>query len=245
MLVVMEGYVIPVVGIDSGKRDDRPAQITADIIDNGLGVAKIGFGINVKAVFVFAVDFRFCLFKRRPNAFLEFVEQDSLERFTEVRVIEVFNAAPEAVVGISAFSKKAVDMRVPFKRTAKGMKDANKARNEIFRFVQGEKEFFNNIRNRLKKAVKQVTVLKEKMTEGFVNGKDKVPVSAADELKGHGSRPVVGIFGTACRTKFRVAAERDKFKVTTTRAAIHGTSIGGITAVDDFFNVFHNDRSGF
>lgn len=87
--------------------------------------------------------------------------------------------------------------------------------------------------------------MKEKMTEGFVNGKDKMPVGAVDELKGHSSRPVIGIFGTACRTKFRVAAERDKFKVTTMRAAIHGTTAGRITAVDDFSNVFHNDRSGF
>jgi len=57
MPVVMEGYVIPVVGVDPGKCDDGSPQITADIFDNGLGIAEIGFGINVKAVFVFAVDF--------------------------------------------------------------------------------------------------------------------------------------------------------------------------------------------
>jgi len=73
MLVVMEGYVIPVVGIDSGKRDDRPAQITADIIDNGLGVAKIGFGINVKAVFIFMIYFGFRLFERVADTFFEFI----------------------------------------------------------------------------------------------------------------------------------------------------------------------------
>lgn len=65
-------------------------------------------------------------------------------------------------------------MRVPFKRASKGMKYADKAGDKIFRFVQGEKEFFNDIRNSLKEAVKQVTVFKEKMAEGIVNREDKV-----------------------------------------------------------------------
>lgn len=167
-----------------------------------------------------------------------------MEGFAEVRVIEVFNSAPEAVVGISAFGKKAVDMGIPLERASKGVKNTNKARNEIFGFVEGEKEFFNNIRNRLKKAVKQVTILKEKMAEGLVNGKDQVPVSAVDELKGHSSRPVIGIFCTAGGAKLGVTAERDKFELATTRAAVHGTAIGGITAVDYLFNVFHDNRPG-
>ena len=167
-----------------------------------------------------------------------------MEGFAEVRVIEVFYSAPEAVIGISTFGKKAVDMGIPFERAPKGVKDTNKARNEIFRLVQGEKEFFNDIRNRLKKTVKQVTVFKEKMAEGFVNGKDKVSVSAVDELKGHGSRPVIGILGTTGRAELRVATERNKFEIATMRSAIHGPSIGRITAVDDLFDVFHDNRSG-
>jgi len=130
--------------------------------------------------------------------------------------------------------RKAADMGIPFERAPKGVEDTNKARNEIFRFVQGEKELFNDIRNRLKKAVKQAAVLKEKMAEGFANGKDKVPAGAVDELKGHGSRPVIGILGAAGRAELRVAAERNKFKAATMRAAVHGTPKGGITAVDDF-----------
>lgn len=103
-----------------------------------------------------------------------------MKGFTEVRVIEVFNGAPEAVIGVSAFGKKAVDVRVPFKRASKGMKYADKAGDKIFRFVQGEKEFFNDIRNSLKEAVKQVTVFKEKMAEGIVNREDKVSVGTVN-----------------------------------------------------------------
>ena len=60
------------------------------------------------------------------------------------------------------------------------MKYADKAGDKIFRFVQGEKEFFNDIRNSLKEAVKQVTVFKEKMAEGIVNREDKVSVGTVN-----------------------------------------------------------------
>lgn len=202
MPVVMEGYVISIVGINSGKSNDGTTKVAADIIDNGFRITEIWFCVNIKAIFVFTVYFRLCPFERGTDAFLKFVEQDSLERFTEVRVVEIFHIAPETVIRISAFGEKAMDMGIPFKGASKGMKDANKTRDKIFGFVQGEKEFFYDVRNRLKKAVEQVSVVKEKMTEGFVNGKDKMPVSTVNKFKGHGSRPVVGIFGAACRAKF-------------------------------------------
>lgn len=150
---VVEGYIVTGIGINSGKGNNRSTQIAADVFDNGFGIAKIGFGINVKAVLVFAIDFCFGL---------------------------LFYCAPETVIRISTFGKKAVDVRIPFKRAAKSMKDADKTRNEILGFVQGEKEFFNHIGNSIKKAVKQVTVCKKKRPEGFVNGEDEMPVCAVD-----------------------------------------------------------------
>ena len=103
-----------------------------------------------------------------------------MKRFTEVRVIEIFNSTPETVIGVSTFGKEAVDVWVPFKGASKGMEDADKAGDKIFRFVQGEKEFFDNIGNSLKEAVKQATVFKEKMAEGFVNGEDQMPVGTVN-----------------------------------------------------------------
>lgn len=138
-----------------------------------------------------------------------------------------------------------MDVRIPLKRTSKGMKDTNKSGNKIFRFVQGEKEFLNDIGSSLKEAVKQIAVFKEKMAEGFVNGKDQVPVSTMNQFKGHSSRLVVGIFGSTGRAKFGMTSKRDKFKIPTMRAAIHGTAIGGIPTVDYFFDVFQYNRSWF
>lgn len=125
------------------------------------------------------------------------------------------------------------------------MKDAKEAGNKIFRFVQGEKEIFNDIGNGLEEAVKEAAVFKEKMTKGFVNSKNEMPVGATDQFKGHGSSPVIGIFGAAGRAKFRMAPKRDKFKVPTMGTAIHGAAIGGIPAVNNFFDIFHYNRSWF
>lgn len=60
------------------------------------------------------------------------------------------------------------------------MKDTNKARDKIFRFVQGEKEVFDDIGNSLKETVKQVAVFQKEMPKGFVDREDKMPVRTID-----------------------------------------------------------------
>ena len=60
------------------------------------------------------------------------------------------------------------------------MKDTDKARDKIFGFVQGEKEFFDDIRNSLKEAVKQVAVFQKEMPKGLVDREDKMSVRTID-----------------------------------------------------------------
>ena len=88
----------------------------------------------------------------------------------------------------------------------------------------------NNIGNSLKEAVKQLAVFEKIMTEGIVNGENKMSVGTVNQFKGHGSRPVVGIFGTTGRAELRMTAKRNKLHSSATRAAIHGTAIRGIPA---------------
>ena len=52
MLIVMESYRLPIVGIDPGKSNDRASKIAADIFNNGSRVAETGFCINIKSIFV-------------------------------------------------------------------------------------------------------------------------------------------------------------------------------------------------
>ena len=73
MPVVMEGHVITVVGVNSGKCNHRAAKIAADIFDNGFRIAEIWFCINIKAVFVPAVYFGLRFFKRSADTFSQFI----------------------------------------------------------------------------------------------------------------------------------------------------------------------------
>lgn len=138
-----------------------------------------------------------------------------------------------------------MDVWIPFERASKGMKNADKARDKVFGFIQGEKEFFDDIGNSLEEAVEQVTVLKEKMAQGIVNGKDKMPVCAVDQLEGHGSRPVIRIFCPTGRAKPGMAAKRNELEVPAMGTAIHGSAVRRIATVDDLFDVFQNNRSWF
>ena len=63
----MKSYVFAIIGINSGKCNDRAPQITADIFDNGIRVTEIGFGIDIKPIGLIFVNKRFSLFKRRTN----------------------------------------------------------------------------------------------------------------------------------------------------------------------------------
>ena len=67
-----------------------------------------------------------------------------------------------------------MDVWIPTERAAEGMKDTDKPRDKVSGFVQGEKTFFDDIRNSLEKAVKQSVVFEEKAAEGFVNGEDEM-----------------------------------------------------------------------
>lgn len=134
-------------------------------------------------------------------------------------------------------------MWVPFKRTAEGMEDAEKTRDKIFRFIQGKEKVFDDIGDCIKKAVKEIAVIKEELAEGLVDCENEMPVSTVDEFEGHGGRPVIGIFSAAGRAEPGMAAERDKFEITTVGTAVHGAAKRRVTASYDFVNVFHDNRS--
>ena len=74
MPVIMKSHVIPIVGIDPGKSNDRTPKIAADIFDNGFWITEIWLGVNIKAVFVFAVYFRFGFFERDSNLFFQLIQ---------------------------------------------------------------------------------------------------------------------------------------------------------------------------
>lgn len=73
VFIEMESDIFAIIGINPGKGNDRAAQITADIADNGFWVAKIRFGINIEAVFILTVDFGLGVFEGGADTLLQFI----------------------------------------------------------------------------------------------------------------------------------------------------------------------------
>ncbi len=91
---------------------------------------------------------------------------------------------------------------------------------------------------RMEKAVQEVAVFKEKFPQVFINGKYTVPVLYTNYFERHVSSSFHGIFCSTCGAETAVASERDKFKVSAVGTAIHCTTIGRVSTVNHFFDVF-------
>jgi len=114
MLIVVEGHIFPIIGINAGGGNNRAAEITADVIYNSVSVTEIWLCIDIKTVFIFFVNSSLRFFERGTDTPFQFIQKCSLESFTEIGVIKVLNNPPEAVIGESAFGKETVDMGIPF-----------------------------------------------------------------------------------------------------------------------------------
>jgi hypothetical protein len=125
-----------------------------------------------------------------------------------------------------------MNVRIPFQRSAKSMKDTNKARNKVLTFVYSVEHLKNNAADSLEKTVKKGAVFQKERAKFFINGKNAVAVSAADKLKGHHGRAVNAVLVATSWAKPGMAAKGNEFKFTAVRTAIHGTTKRGITTMN-------------
>ena len=174
----------------------------------------------------------------------KFVKESGLKGFTQISIVEMFNNSPETVIRETDFGKKTGDMGIPLEGSAEGMEDADETGHKVSAFVHFMEEPENDTADSLKKAVKERTVMQKERAQVFINGKNEVPVGTINEFKGHFGRAFHTVFITTGGTKLRMAAERDKFEFATVRTAIHRAAIRRISAVDHFFNVFHDNGTG-
>ena len=86
----------------------------------------------------------------------------------------MFHIVPERVIGEAALGNKAMDVGVPLEGAAEGMQDADEAGDKVFGFIKLAEQQQDNASDSLEEAAKEGAVLKEKMSEPFVNGKDTV-----------------------------------------------------------------------
>ena len=135
----MESNGITIIPVNPGCGYDRSAKITTNIFRNDFRIAEIGFGIDIEALFMLSVTFRFYFFERRPNPAFQFIEKSRAKSIAQIVVVKVFYMAPEAVITVATFGKKAVNVGIPFEIAAKSMEDHDVAGSKIFGMVQFKK----------------------------------------------------------------------------------------------------------
>ena len=214
MSVVMESNRFPIVMIDAGSSDDRPAEIPADIFCYLFWIAFVGFGIYIESVFVVLVAQGFDLFEGRTDCRVHFIQKSSAESITEKSIVEMADFFPKAVIAIAALGNEAVDVGIPFQVATKCMKNHNKAGSKIFGFINFMEHRMDDAADRMEKTVKQGAIIEKKIPEIVIDSKNAVAVRNPDHLKGHGVGAFHGVLITTGRAEAAVAAERDKFKVT-------------------------------
>ena len=76
----------------------------------------------------------------------------------------------------------------------------------------------------MKETVQKGTVLKKKVAEIFINGKNAMAVLDIEEFKRHTGGAFHSVFISAGRTKAAVTTKRNKLEITTVGAGIHGAA---------------------
>ena len=133
-----------------------------------------------------------------------------------------------------------MDMWIPLQIPSKGMEHHDKSGSEIQGLVLLVKHLGNNTVHGMKEAVEQCPVIKEKLAEIPVNGKNTVAVGDVDQFKGHRGSTLHGIEIPAGGAESAVAPEGYEFELSTSRTAVHCPAKGGGAAVDHFIHVFNN-----
>lgn len=242
--VIMESHIFPIIGIDSGRGNDWPPKVAANVFDDSIGVTEIGFGIDVETILILFVNSGLSLFERRADMPFQFIKECSLESLAQVSVVEMLYNFPETVIRKAAFGKKAVNMRIPFQGSAEGVQDADKAWDEVSALIHLVEKPEDDTADSLEEAVEQGTVIQEERTQVFINGEDDMPVSTAEEFKGHFSGAFNAVLIATGRAEFGMAAKGDEFKFATVSTAKHGATERGIPTINHFFDVFHDNGTG-
>ena len=127
----MEGDVSTVIVVNTRSSNDRSAKIPAKVFGHYFWVTLLGFGVDIEAMFMVFIAGCFYFFERRAECCLQFIQKSSAKGIAEVSVIKVFYITPKAVITVSSFRDEAMNVRVPFKVSAKSVKDHNETWSEV------------------------------------------------------------------------------------------------------------------
>ena len=100
--------------------------------------------------------------ERRTKFKFHFIKKGSAESITQEIVVERVDLAPKAIIAVTAFRNKTMDMRIPLEISSKGMQNHDKTRSEVSGFIEIRKHSGNNTGNSMKQAVREGAVIEKK-----------------------------------------------------------------------------------
>ena len=216
---------------------DRSADISCDIVNDGISGSKVGTGsMDIKTVIFFNVE---PVYKSleimdieeiRIKSRLHIRKKSSHPAFAEHDVRKERDVFPDTVTVKSTFSNDHMDMRIPFEITAESMQGADHAGSEISGMVHLVKPGGNGLGSRLEKDVEKTAVPAEVYAKLLSDSKNDMAVSAVDKLGRNGFRAGTLICNTAGITETRMASERDEAVFTTVGALKKSETIIDLTA---------------
>ncbi len=189
------------------------------------------------------VDIIFHLAERRTDSLSHLFQKYLAKSVSEESIIEMLNCPPGSEVAGPALGDKTMDMGIPFEIAPEGVEDTNEPGSKVFGLIDVVKHTKNNVSDGMKETVQERTVAEKVDTQLFGDSKNAVTVDTGNELGGHAERTYLIVLVATGRTETAVTADGYEFEIAAVRACIHGTAIGGITAVDHLINVFDHGRS--
>lgn len=83
MTAVIKLNLTILLRINAVESDDRMVKVSGDIFDDGVGIRKIGPGIDIKAMLIFVIDEGFVFLKREVEMIFQKIKESGLEGFSE------------------------------------------------------------------------------------------------------------------------------------------------------------------
>lgn len=237
--VVVKGNRLSIIGVNPGSGNGRSAKIAANIFNNGSGVGHVRFSVNIEPILTMLINKGFRFFERRPQAGFHLVKESSAKSMPEKRIREMIKLAPDKGNANAAFGNETMNMRIPFEIASEGMKHTDKTRSKGLRIVEFMKHPKNNAADRGKKAIQKRAIPKKELSKLFRNRKNAMPMRTVNKRGSHRKSLLDRIHVATGRTKSTMTAERNKFKVSTMRAGVHGATKSRITAGQHLIDIFN------
>ena len=120
------------------------------------------------------------------------------------------------------------------------MKNADKTRSKVFRFIDLEKHAKDDITDRKKETIQKRSVFEEIRTKFLWDSENTMAMNTGNELAGHMEGTELIVFVSTGRAKAAFTAKGNKFQISAFGTGIHCPTERWVTTVNHLVNVIND-----